>query len=95
MKTILKVKVSPGASRSEIKGWIRDQLKIQVKAPPEKGKANKELRRFLAKVLSIATGQVSVCSGETSRNKTVCIEGLPETETIPLLANPRNNSHRE
>ncbi|MFP6899725.1 MAG: DUF167 domain-containing protein [Opitutales bacterium] len=88
METVLKVKVSPGASRNEIKGWSQDHLRIRVKAPPEKGKANKELRRFLAKVLGIAIGQVAIRSGETSRNKTVLICGVSQDEVSGKLGQP-------
>ena len=95
MKTILKVKVSPGASRSEIKGWSHDQLRIRVKAPPEKGKANKALRRFLAKTLGIAAGQISVRSGDTSRNKTLTVEGLSKTEIIAKVSSVKINSGQE
>tara|TARA_B100000959_G_C14907125_1_gene593478 strand:+ start:909 stop:1181 length:273 start_codon:yes stop_codon:yes gene_type:complete len=90
MKTVLKVKATPGASRTEIKGWCNDRLRVRVQAPPEKGKANKALRCFLAKVLDIAPGQVSVRSGDTSRNKTLSIEGLSETDVVAKL-----NEHKE
>ena len=95
METILKVKVSPGASRSEVKGWSQDRLRIRVNAPPEKGKANKELRRYLAKALGIAPGQVSVRSGDTSRNKTLAIAGLSKTEIIAKVSSVKINSGQE
>ena len=74
------VKVSPGASGNEIKGWIGEALKVRVKAPPEKGKANKELRRFLAKTLEIAPRQVAILSGNTSRDKKIAVQGMAESE---------------
>ncbi len=36
----LSLKVVPGSSRDEIVGWLGDSLKVKVKAPPEKGRAN-------------------------------------------------------
>jgi len=92
MKTVLKVKALPGASRSEIKGWSHDHLRVRVQAPPEKGKANKALRCFLAKVLGIAPGQVTIRSGDTSRNKTLSIQGLSKTEVLAKLNEQRANS---
>lgn len=86
MEILLKVKVSPGASRNEIKAWSDDVLRVRVKAPPEKGKANKELRRYLAKILGIAPRQVTVRSGDTSRNKILAIEGLSDTDLVSLLS---------
>ena len=79
---VLKVKVSPGAAKNEIKEWNQDRLRIRVKAPPEKGKANKELRRFLAKALGISISQVTIRSGKTTRKKTIVISGIPKEKTI-------------
>ena len=42
----LEVKVVPGASRSEVTGWLGDSLKIRVAAPPERGKANAAVVRM-------------------------------------------------
>jgi len=80
MESVFMVKVSPGASGNEIKGWIGEALKVRVKASPEKGKANKELRRFLAKTLGIAPRQVAILSGNTSRDKKVSVQGMEESE---------------
>ncbi len=44
----LRVKVVPGASRSEIVGVLGDPLKIRIAAPPEKGKANQALLQLIA-----------------------------------------------
>jgi uncharacterized protein len=85
METLLQVKVSPGASRNEIKSWSSNLLKVRVKAPPEKGKANKELKRFLAKSLGLAQHQIVVRSGETSRIKILAISGLTKGEIVTLL----------
>ena len=85
MATLLQVKVSPGASSNEAKSWSDEVLKVRVKAPPEKGKANKELRRFLAKLLGLAPSQVTVRSGETSRNKILAIGGLTKSELTDRL----------
>ena len=80
------VKVSPGASGNEIKGWIGEALKVRVKASPEKGKANKELRRFLAKTLGIAPRQVAILSGNTSRDKKIAVQGMAESEIHQKLS---------
>ncbi len=47
------VKIVPGSSRTSIEGLLGGVLKIKVAAPPEKGKANKELTAFLAKRLKV------------------------------------------
>ena len=50
---VIKVKVIPKASRSEIAGWENEELKIRLAAVPDKGQANAELIRFLAEWLGI------------------------------------------
>jgi uncharacterized protein (TIGR00251 family) len=70
----LKVKVNPKSSRNQVLGKMEDgTLRIKVAAPPEKGKANAELCRFLAEQLGVPKGNVSVESGHTSHLKRVSV----------------------
>jgi len=70
----LKVKVTPRSGRCEVAGWLADgTLKARVHAPPEKGKANEELRALLARELGTRASQVSVISGAASPRKTVLV----------------------
>lgn len=70
----LTVKVIPKSSRNEIVGEMADgTLKIKIAAPPEKGKANAELRAFLAKHYGVRQRDVTIVSGETSHLKRVRI----------------------
>jgi len=65
----LSVKAVPGASKSEL-GEVRDgRLKVRIAAAPEDGKANEELRSFLAKTLGLPKKDVVLVSGEKSRLK--------------------------
>ncbi len=44
----IRVKVIPRSAKTEIAGTMADgTLKVRVAAPPEKGKANEELLKFL------------------------------------------------
>jgi uncharacterized protein (TIGR00251 family) len=72
----LSVRVQPRASRSEVVGEHDGALKVRLAAPPVEGEANRELVRFLAKVLHVAPSRVSVVSGAIGRSKVVEIEGL-------------------
>ncbi len=72
----LSVRVQPRASRSEVVGEHDGALKVRLAAPPVEGEANRELVRFLAKLLHVAPSRVSVVSGETGRSKVVQVEGL-------------------
>ncbi len=71
----IAVKVVPGASRDRLAGCLGDALKIQVVAPPDKGKANKAVEALLAKALGTRTSDVNVVGGLTSPPKVVRITG--------------------
>ena len=76
-EAILRVKVVPKASRTELAGWMADGvLKVKVAAAPEKGKANAELCAFLAKELGVSKSRVAVRTGLTSARKTVVVGRL-------------------
>lgn len=53
-----------------------ERLKVKLAAPPVEGKANNELRSFLADLLSIPQKNVSITRGENARHKTVAITGV-------------------
>jgi len=70
----LRVKVVPKSSRNEIVGPMADgTLKVKIAAAPEKGKANAELRAFLARHYGVPKSAVTIVSGETSTLKRVRI----------------------
>jgi uncharacterized protein (TIGR00251 family) len=70
----LKIKVIPRAARTEFAGEMADgTLKVNVAAPPEKGKANEELCAFLARHHGVERGRVEVISGASSTRKLVRI----------------------
>ncbi|MDR0401374.1 MAG: DUF167 domain-containing protein [Treponema sp.] len=87
----LDIKAQPGASKTEVAGLKDGRLKIRIAAAPEDGKANDELRRFLAAVLRCPRGKVTVLRGEKSRLKTLSVplafrekaEALGENRKIP------------
>lgn len=70
----LHIRLQPRASKDEIVGWHGDALKIRITAPPVDGKANKHLLTFLAKQFKVPTAQVALISGQTGRDKRVCIQ---------------------
>jgi len=74
--TSLHIKVVPGASRTEISGWLDDRLKVRVAAAPENGKANRAVKDLLSKALGISSRQVHIRAGTQSSRKTVEIEDL-------------------
>lgn len=70
---LLAVKVVPGASRTRYLGEWDGRARIAVAAPPEKGKANKVLVAYLAVMLGIRKGEITVVTGKTSPIKTIRI----------------------
>lgn len=67
------LKVVPSSGRVGLQIDKSGQFKCYLKSPPEKGKANQELIKLIAKLLSVRQEDVSIVSGRTSRNKRVSI----------------------
>ncbi|MEQ1790197.1 MAG: DUF167 domain-containing protein [Rickettsiales bacterium] len=66
--------ITPKSAKNHIIGWVDDAdgkavLKIKIVAPPEDGKANIELIKFLAKHWKVPKSALELISGETSRHK--------------------------
>jgi len=81
----LNIKVIPSSSKDYIAGWLEDTLKIKVKAPAEKGKANKAVIKVLEKSLSLVKGSVSIDSGSTSSRKIINIDCTDEDSIIKKI----------
>jgi len=76
----LSLKVVPGAAKAGIVGWLGESLKIKVTAPPEKGRANKEVIALLSKAIKIAPSAIHIVSGSASPFKLVDVAELSRTE---------------
>ena len=69
------VQVVPRASRERLGPVHGDRLKVQLTAPPVDGAANDALVALLARALGRPRGDIEIVRGETSRKKTVRVEG--------------------
>jgi len=78
--TILSLKVVPGASTEGVVGWLGDALKVRVRAPAERGKANAAVIQIVAKALERSPGTMRIKTGLTSARKTIEIGGLSMEE---------------
>ena len=85
------LKVVPGASRSEISGWLGEELKIRIVEAPEKGKANRAVEELLSKVLSLSPQAVKIIKGQTSTRKTLAVTGLSLHEVRQRLERHTNS----
>ncbi|MBW3014227.1 DUF167 domain-containing protein [Candidatus Woesearchaeota archaeon] len=67
---LLKVKVLPNSSTTGISEYdpSKEELKIKLNAPPEKGKANQELITFFKKIYKI---DIEIVKGHSNRNKII------------------------
>ena len=70
------IRVQPRAARTEIVGEHGDAIRIRIAAPPVEGAANRELLKFLAKRIGVATSAVRLIGSETARNKIVEIDDV-------------------
>ena len=69
MALLIEIKVIPNSGKQKVFLDKSKQLKCYLKSTPEKGKANLELIKFLAKELSITKNDISIISGATTRKK--------------------------
>lgn len=79
------VKVVPGSSRTQIVGLLGPALKVKISAPPEKGKANQELTKFLSQILDLPHSAVAVTSGPTNPQKEITCQNLDPQTLIQKL----------
>lgn len=70
------VHVQPRAARSGLGGLHGDALRVRLTAPPVGGAANAALIALLAESLGVPKRNVRIVAGETSRTKTVEIDGV-------------------
>jgi uncharacterized protein len=82
----LDVRVLPRASRNAVEGFRDGRLVIRVTAPPVDGAANSATVALLARRLHLPARALRVVAGETSRNKTIEIDGVAETLVRSSLA---------
>lgn len=75
---IVPLLVEPGASRDRLYGEHDGRLKLSVCAAPERGKANRAVRKLLAGRLGLNPSRIRILSGHNSRRKEVLIERLTD-----------------
>jgi len=75
----------PGASRTRLAGLHDGKPKIQLKAPPVDGAANKALLAFLADLCGVPKSSITIEQGASGRIKRVDVPGLSEQQLARLL----------
>jgi uncharacterized protein (TIGR00251 family) len=86
-KESIKLLVRPGSSKTEIVGLHNGILKIKISSQPEKGKANKELVKFLSTLLKTEKKNIKIIQGEFSNIKTLEVKDISKIQLLKLLQN--------
>ena len=82
---VIRVKVLPRYSKTEIAGKADGVYRIKLTAPPVDGKANKALINFLAKKTGLPKRNFQIVSGEHSRNKIIRIHRVTSEDVMKSL----------
>ena len=75
----------PGAKQTRLVGWYDDKIKIQLKAPPVDGAANKTLIGFVADLCGVTKSAVTIELGESGRTKRVKVDGLSDQQLLSVF----------
>jgi uncharacterized protein (TIGR00251 family) len=84
----IRVYIIPNAKSDKVVGEHGGAIKIKLRAPAIKGRANAALRRFLAEKLSVPQRAIVLERGERSRDKVIRISGLSEEDIRRSLLEP-------
>lgn len=63
-----------------------DTLKVRVRAPAERAKANAAVEKIIADAVGLPKKCARIVSGKTSRQKVIEISGLSESEVFQRLS---------
>jgi len=65
------VRVSPRASRNEVKRISEGEYKVKLTAPPVDGEANEMLIKILAEHFDVPKSSLSIIGGKSAKTKIV------------------------
>ena len=81
----LHLRVKPGGRADRLLGPLAGALKLEVRAAPDRGRANDAVVRLLAEALGVGRSQVEVIAGAAARDKVVSVSGLSAVEVARRL----------
>ena len=82
----LRLVVRTGSSRTGILGADARGLVIGVASAPERGKANAELLKTIARIAEVPRSAVELVGGSSSRHKSIRIRCSRPADLAPRLA---------
>jgi uncharacterized protein (TIGR00251 family) len=87
----IRVTVRPGGGGNRIKGLHGGALKVEVTAPPAKGKANDAVIRLLSREVGVPRASLKIVRGASTREKSVFFGDMDPDELrdrISRIAGP-------
>jgi uncharacterized protein (TIGR00251 family) len=75
MSFTVTINVVPASGMQKVVLAKNGTIKVYLTSQPERGRANKELIKFLARVLCIPQQAIAILKGDTARTKKLLIEG--------------------
>lgn len=82
----LSLRVQPGAKRNALLARSAGgEWKVAVSAPPVEGAANEAVVELLSTLLGVKRRCITVVRGQSSRTKTIEVEGLDDDEAQQRL----------
>lgn len=81
----IRLRVKPGGRSDRLIGPFDGALKLEVRAAPERGRANDAVVRLLADRLGLSRSGVEVVAGLTSHDKVVSIVGTAAGDVVSRL----------
>jgi uncharacterized protein YggU (UPF0235/DUF167 family) len=82
----LRLRVKPGGRRDRLVGAHGGALKVEVRAAPERGRANLAVEQLLARELGLARSEVEITTGSASQDKRVRLVGCSAEGLVERLA---------
>jgi uncharacterized protein (TIGR00251 family) len=82
---LVSVHAQPGARNPGVAGTHGDALRIRVREPADRGRANAAITRELAAALGLRGAQVTLAAGSSSRAKRFRIDGCTRAELRAAL----------
>lgn len=69
----LSIRGKPGANQTQITDVQTDSVGVRISAPPVDGEANKELIKYMSKLLGLSKSDVALDKGSRSRHKVLVL----------------------
>ena len=79
------VRVKPSSKDNKLIANTNGSFSLNVKSPPTKGRANKEVIKWLSKGLHISSKSIVIVKGSHSTEKIIDISGVELSQIIELV----------